>query len=179
MNPWAKFKFRLTKREKYYVFTGVSFIVIFLIIQFGLFPLLQAKARIKRSVQVNEKALTEIISLSSEYRMLRKNTQDIQKVLALRKKDFALFSFLEKQAGRAGVKANIKYMKPSTSTIAGPYKESSVEMKLEEITLKQIVNYLYFVESPEYLVRIKRLSIKQSKGNPEFLTALMYVITYK
>jgi general secretion pathway protein M len=179
MNLWAKFKFRLTKREKYYVFTGVSFIVIFLVIQFGLFPLLQAKARVKRSVQVNEKTLQKMISLSSEYRMLRENTQDIQKVLALRKKDFALFSFLEKQAGRAGVKANIKYMKPSTSTIAGTYKESSVEMKLEEITLKQIVNYLYFVESPEYLVRIKRLSIKQSKSKPEFLTALMYVVTYK
>ena len=179
MSPWTKFKIKLTKREKYYVFAGVSFILIFLIIQFALFPFLEAKAKIKRSVQTNEKALKEIILLSSEYQELRKDSQHIQRALALRKKDFALFSFLEKQAGRAGVKANIKHMKPSTSTTTGPYKESSVEMKLEDITLKQLVNYLYFVESPEYLVRIKRLSIRQSKGNPEFLTALVHVITYK
>ncbi len=69
-------------------------------------------------------------------------------------------------------------MKPSTSTDNGPYSESSVEMKLENITLKQFVEYLHLVESPENLVSIKRISVKQSKGSPEYLTVLMQLMTY-
>ena len=179
MSPWTKFKIKLTKREKYYVFAGVSFILTFLVIQFALFPFFEAGAKSKRSVQTNEKALKEIILLSSEYRTLKAGSRDIQKALAGRPKSFTLFSFLEKQAGRAGVKANIKHMKPSTSTTTGPYKESSVEMKLEDITLKQLVEYLHLVESQKDVVKVKRISVKQSKGSPEYLTALIQVITYK
>jgi len=51
-------------------------------------------------------------------------------------------------------------------------------MKLENITLKQLVEYLHLVESPENLVSIKRISVKQSKGSPEYLTVLMQLMTY-
>ena len=109
---------------------------------------------------------------------LKENSVDIGKALARRPGGFTLFSFLEKQAGRSGVKPNIKYMKPSTSINRESYSESSVEMKLENVTLEQLVEYLYLVESPENLVGIKRISIKQSRGSPEYLTVLMQLVTY-
>lgn len=175
INLWIK----LTRREKYYVSVGVALVIAFLFFQFVMFPFLGAKGKIKRSIQAKEKTLKEILSLSSEYRALKAGSRDIQKALAGRPKSFTLFSFLEKQAGRARIKPNIKYMRPSTSPSTGPYSESSVEMKLEKITLKQLVEYLYLVESPKHVVKIKRISVKQSKGSPEYLTALIQVITYK
>jgi len=176
---WTKFKFKLTKRERYYVSAGVVLVALFIIFQFALSPFLGAKEKVKRSIQTKEKTLKEIVSLSSEYGALKEDSGNIKKRLALRSKDFTLFSFLEKQAGRSGIKPNIKYMKPSISTDSGPYTESSVEMKLENITLKQLIEYLHLVESPENLVRIKRISVKQSKGSPEYLTALIHLVTYK
>jgi len=178
MDFWTKFKFKLTKRERNYVSACVALIALFIMFQFVLSPFLEAKEKIKRSIQSKEKALKELVSLSSEYGALKKGSVDIKKTLALRSKNFTLFSFLEKQASQSKVKPNIKYMKPSTSTDNGPYSESSVEMKLENITLKQLVEYLHLVESPENLVRIKRISIKQSKGSPEYLTALMQLATF-
>lgn len=175
INLWIK----LTRREKYYVSTGVALVIAFLFLQFVLFPFLGAKGKIKRSIQAKEKTLKEILSLSSKYRALKEDSKDVQKALAQRSKDFTLFSFLEKQAGKAGIKSSIKYMRPSTSPGTGPYSESSVEMKLETITLKQLVRYLYLVESPQDVVKIKRISVKQSRGSPEYLTALIQVITYK
>lgn len=176
INLWIK----LTRREKYYVSAGLVLVIAFVILQFALFPFLRAKEMTTHSIQTQEKILKEILSLSSEYGALKGNSRDIQRVLADRPKAFTLFSFLEKQAGRAGVKTNIKYMKPSASTAdKGPYKESSVEIKLEKITLKQLVEYLHLVESPEDVVMIKRISIKQSKGSPEYLTTLMQVVTYR
>jgi general secretion pathway protein M len=175
INLWIK----LTRREKYYVSTGVALVIAFIFLQFVLFPFLGAKGKIKRSIQTKEKILKEILSLSSEYRVLKIDSKDVQKALARRPKDFTLFSFLEKQAGKAGIKSNIKQMKPSTSPGTGPYSESSVEMKLETITLKQLVQYLYLVESPNNMVKVKRISVKQDKGSPEYLTALIHLITYK
>ena len=179
MDFWTKFKFKLTKRERYYVSAGVALVALFIIFQFVLSPLLAVKEKTKRSIQAKEQTLKELVSLSSEYRALKEGSADIKKVLALRPGDFTLFSFLEKQAGRSGVKTNIKYMKPSISKDKGPYSESSVEMKLENITLQQLVEYLHLVESPENLVRIKRISVKQSKGKPEYLTALIHMVTYE
>ena len=175
MNFWTK----LTRREKYYVSAGAALVIAFFVLQFALFPFLGAKEKTRGAVQAKEKTLKEIITLSSEYRTL-KDSVDIPKALSLRPKEFTLFSFLEKQAGRAGVKPNIKYMKPSTSSTGHDhYIESSVEMKLEKITLKQLVEYLYLVESPKDIVKIKRISIKQSKRSLEYLTALIHLITYK
>jgi hypothetical protein len=177
MSPWTKIK--LTKREKYYVYTGAFAVIMFIIINFVLFPFFDATAKMKRSVLTNEKILHEIRLLSSEYMALKSDSKDVAKALATRRKDFALFSFLEQQANRAAVKTNIKHMKPSTSNTTGPYKESSVEMKMEGVTLKQLVNYLYLIESPQYLVSIKRISIRKSKSNPEYLTVLIHAITYE
>ncbi|HEU18530.1 MAG TPA: hypothetical protein ENO00_03990 [Deltaproteobacteria bacterium] len=167
-----------TKREKFYVLTGTSAVVLFLLIQFLLLPLFDAKAKMKRSIHVNERRLKEITELSADYQTFRDNADYITTALTRRDKDFTLFSFLEKQAGRAGVKTNITYMKPSTATDTGPYRESSVEMKLEEITLKQLVDYLYFIESPRELVQVKRISIKQSSRSQQYLTVLIHALTY-
>ena len=178
MDFWTKFKLKLTKRERYYVSAAIALVAFFIIFQFMLSPFLEAKGKTKRSIQAKEKILKELVSLSSEYGTLKDGSGDIKKTLALRSKDFTLFSFLEKQAGQSKVKPNIKYMKPSTATDKGAYSESSVEMKLENITLKQLVKYLHLVESPENLVRIKRISVKQSKGKPEYLTALIHLVTF-
>jgi general secretion pathway protein M len=172
-------KLKLTSREKYYVAGGLSLLVLFLVIEFALVPFLNAKDQARRSVAANERILKEMHALSSEYRALQGGSLDIKTALARRPGDFTLFSFLESEAGKAGVKSNIKYMKPSTSVDTGPYTESSVEMKLENITLKQLVEYLHLVESRKYLVSVKRISVKQTTGAEEYLTALIHLITYQ
>ena len=79
-----------------------------------------------------------MLIISAEHQALQKGSQGIMEILAKRKKGFTLFSFLEKAAGEAQVKDHIKYMKPSTSKEPGPYKESTVELSLETLTLKGV-----------------------------------------
>ena len=172
-------KLKLSNREKYYVGGGLFLLVLFLVVQLALIPFIDAKERARRSVTANEKILQEMYSLSADYKALQGGSLNIKQALSQRPKDFTLFSFLEKQAGKAGVKPNIKYMKPSTSVETGPYQESSVEMKIEKITLKQLVEYLHLVESRKYPVSVKRISVKQTKGAEEYLTALVHLITYQ
>ena len=172
-------KLKLSNREKYYVGGGLFLLVLFLVVQLVLIPFIDAKERARRSVAANEKILKELYLLSADYKALQGGSLNIKQALSQRPKDFTLFSFLEQQAGKAGVKPNIKYMKPSTSVDTGPYQESSVEMKIDKVTLKQLVEYLHLVESRKYLVSVKRISVKQTKGAEEYLTALIHLITYQ
>ena len=170
---------KLARREKYFVSAAALFIAVFLLFQFLIFPFFETRRRFQRGVKAKEDGLKEILRLSSEYYRYRKGSQGIKQILARRKRGFTLFSFLEKSAGDAGVKAHIKSMKPSISTGPSPYKESLVEMKLEAITLQQLIDYLYRIESPEDVVSIKRISIKENTKKSGYLDAILQVLTFQ
>ena len=171
---------RLARRERYFVSVAACSLVIFVILQFLVFPFFENKRRIQRGLSTKEQGIEEIVRLSSEFRAHQKGSQGVQQSLVKRQKGFTLFSFLENAAGKAQIKARIKYMKPSVSSAdTGPYKESMVEMKLEAITLQQLVEYLYRIESPEDLVNIKRISISENKKEQGYLDAILQVITFQ
>ena len=169
---------KLARREKYIVTLSSCAIAVFVLFQFVIFPFFDKRDNLRRGVIAKEEGLREIVLLEDEYESRKGDLQGIRHVLARRKKGFTLFSFLEKAAGEAEVKNHIKYMKPSVSREAGAHKESMVEMKLEGITMKQFVAYLYRIESQENAVSIKRLSIKKNKKESDYLDAILQVLTY-
>ena len=170
---------KLAKREKHFVGIAVCSVVLFLLFQLLIFPFFEKRERLQSGVKAKEEALREILRLSAEYQAYKGDSQQIRQLLAMRKGGFTLFAFLERAAGEAGVKENIAYMKPSTSKGTGPYKESMVEMKLEAITLKQLTQYLHRIESPEDLISIKRISIKQNKKEAGYLDAVLQALTFQ
>ena len=168
---------KLGRREKFFVSLAACCIAVFVLFQFIIFPFFDRREIIKRGIDVKRDGLKEIVRLRSEYESYKRGADGIQKYLRDRMKSFTLFSFLEQAAGKARVKDHIKYMKPSASRSNGRFKESMVEMKLDKISLKQLVDYLYLIESPENVVRIRRISIKDNKSTPGYLDAVMQVIT--
>ena len=169
----------LAKRERYFVGMAACAILVFLLFQFLISPFFEKRARMQRGIRAREVGLRKIISLSTEYEGYTRESQEVQQLLARRKKGFTLFAFLERAAGEAGVKENIEYMKPSTSKDAGPFKESMVEMKLEAVTLNQLTEYLYRIESPKDLISIKRISIKQNRKEAGYLDAVLQALTFQ
>ena len=172
---------KLAKREQYLVYGTACAIAVFLIFEFLVFPFFEKRERFQRGIRGKEGDLKEIVTLSADYQAYKKSYQNIQMILNNRKKGFTLFSYLEGAAGKAGVKDHIKYMKPNISKGTGsyPYKESTVEIKLEGITLRQLVGFLYRIESPENIINIKRISIKKNKQKTGYLDTIMQVLTFK
>jgi len=170
---------KLARREKYFVSAAALFVAIFFLFQFLIVPFFENRGRVQRGVRAKEEGLKEMVRLSFEYQRYQKSAQDMKQILARRKKGFTLFSFLEEAAGDAEVKAHIKSMKPSVSATPGPYKESLVEMKLEAITLQQLIGYLSKIESPGNVVSIKRISISENKKESGYLDAILQVLTFQ
>ncbi len=170
---------KLAKREKNFVGIAVCSVVFFVLFQLLIFPFFEKRERLQSGVRAKEEALREIIRLRGEYQASKGDSREIQRLLARRAGGFTLFAFLERAAGEAGVKENIEYMKPSTPKSTGPYKESMVEMKLEAITLNQLTQYLHRIESPEDLISIKRISIKQNNKEAGYLDAVLQALTFQ
>ncbi|MBN1276773.1 MAG: type II secretion system protein M [Deltaproteobacteria bacterium] len=170
---------KLAKREKYLVALGLGFIVTLFLFTFLISPFFEKRDRLKRSLSTKEEALQEIVMLSAEYEAQSKGAEGLQETLARRERDFTLFSFLEKAAGESNVKDTIKYMKPSVAQGSGPYKESMVQMELEKITLKQLVDYLYRIESQEKAVAVRRIEIRENKREQGYLNAVIHVLTFQ
>jgi len=170
---------KLAAREKYLVTLGAVFIVILFLTKFIIFPFFENRETLQRGISSKEDALKEIVNLSAEYQTQKDGSQRIQEIIAGRDENFTLFSFLEKAAGEVKVKDSIKYMKPSVSQVTGPFKESMVQMELEKITLKQLVDYLYHIESKEKAVSIKRIEIRENKRETGYLNAVIHVLTFQ
>ena len=168
---------KLGRREKILVSLAACCIAVFVLFQFIIFPFFDRREVIGRGIEAKRDGLKEIVKLRSEYESYKRGADGIQRYLRSRMKSFTLFSFLEQAAGKARVKDHIKYMKPSASRTSGRFKESMVEMKLDKISLKQLVDYLYLIESPKNIVSIKRISIRDSKSAPGYLDAVMQVLT--
>ena len=95
-----------------------------------------------------------------------------------RQQNFAIFSRLEEFAGQTGIRNKILYMKPTVSTPSEVYNEESVEIKMEGVTLEQLVRYLHQIENSPQLLKIKRLEIKPRFDNRQILTATFRVSAY-
>jgi general secretion pathway protein M len=169
---------KLNKRERYAIYAGLCLVGLFVISQFIITPIIEKKKRMQNSVNAKLAMLGEMQQFQTEYLSLKDNAKVARARFAKREKGFTLFSFLDQLAGEAGIKDRISYMKPSkTAQKNSEYKISRVEMKLEAITLEQLVSYLYGVETSQNMVDIRKLSITKKDKKQGLISVVMQVET--
>ncbi len=169
---------KLNKREKIGVAAAAAAIVIFLVMQLLIFPLFEKNARLSKTLATRQQEREQIQLLQAEYRKTARKAEQAQRHLKRRKPGFTLFSFLETLAGQTGVKSHIAYMRPTTtSQKESPYRLSKVEMKLQEITMSQLLSYLHGIETSMDMIVIKRLSISKGDQKADLINTVFQVET--
>lgn len=170
---------RLEARERLFLLLGITFVVCFLLFQGVVAPYLSAREKLERSLQRRQNDVLEMEILQQQYRELKQRQGEISQKVEQRDPTFSLFSFLEQQADAVMVKSRVTYMKPSTSDLEDGFKESAVEMKIEEITLGQLVNFLMKIESVDNVVVVKRLAIQNNKEEQDLLDVVVNIVTFE
>ena len=131
----------------------------------------------EKGINRMENALEELIQLSGEFEAYQGDSQGIEQVLSRRKRGFTLRTFLQEKANEAGVVIGRINEFPAKET--GQYIESTMEVRLESVTLKQLKEYLYRIESPEDLVSVPTISIKQNKKEPGYHDVTLRALTFE
>ncbi len=169
---------KLSRRERWVLFGGIGFVLCFLVAQLVVVPILDARKNLQKSIATKKQELIEIKNLQQEYRTLKSQEGTIQARINQRGVDFTLFTFLDRQANEAKVKKQIKYMKPSTVD-GDELNEAMVEMKLQQITLNNLVGFIRLIESEEDVVFIKRFSIQESGDTQGFFDVILQIVTFE
>jgi general secretion pathway protein M len=168
---------QLNKREKMAVGIGGISLLLFILIQFIISPLADKRTKLIKGLAARGKALAEMRIMQERYRSLSKQSGSLVALLEKRDAGFSLFSFLEKNAADSNVKENIAYMKPSASPGNEQFKQSLVEMKLQAISLKQLVAFLELTESPENLVGIDKITIQDNTKEETTLDVTLQMVS--
>jgi general secretion pathway protein M len=169
---------KLNKREKIGVAAAAAAIVIFLVLQVLVFPLFEKNAQLSRTLATRQQEREQILQLQADFRKTAQKAEQAQRHLKTRQRGFTLFSFLETLAGQTGVKSHISYMRPTTTTLKdSPYRLSMVEMKLQEITMAQLLTYLHGIETSRDMISIKRLSISKGEQKADLINTVFQVET--
>jgi len=172
---WSK----LSPTQRKYAVICVLTVLMYLLIQFILVPIREAGVRTKRSIAAKEKVLSELLPLSSEYRLLAQKKETVNRILKQRPPNFTLFSYLEGKAAEAGLAGRIKSISPLGALVSGDFEEVTVNVRLEKVTLKQLTDFLYLSESRPNLILVRKMDVTKAKDDPEYLNAVLHVATYQ
>ncbi|NLX19862.1 MAG: hypothetical protein GXY53_11385 [Desulfobulbus sp.] len=153
---------QLSRREQLAVYIAGGALLLFVVLQFLIFPLIDGRSKLSRRVQTREKAIVEMRELQQRYQRVNRNSGSLSTLLAQREPGFSLFSFVEQKATGSGVKELITYMKPSESTEGDHFKQSRVEMRLQGVSLGKLVEFLELIEAPKELVGVSKIIVQEN-----------------
>lgn len=169
----------LNKRDKKAITILLIFSGLFLLARLFVFPMLDHRKNLKKRIAATEQRLLEMFSLQKEYETIQSGTRLSERDRFLAVKNFSLFSMMERFAGQSGIKDKIAYMKPSTTEKENDsYRVSIVEMKLQAVTIKQLLSFLYQLETYPTRINVGRISVSKTGDTEGFIDVVIQAETY-
>lgn len=177
MRLWERFT-RLAPRERLILAAGGMGALALLAWAFLVDPAFTGAREAGAAAVRKERAAEDLAEILTEY---RRQSARIGEAAARgsASRDFSLLSFLEGLSDRARVKANIDYMRPTTSDVTAGIREHAVEIKVSNVRLEAMVTLLSAVERSPHALRVKRLHVKRRFSDPDLLDVTFVVARYE
>lgn len=166
---------RLTRREKLLALALAIFTGGCLLFAFAIKPALARTKTLRRVISEKQDELGKLRATSNEYIFLRDSLDNVRTKVASQDKGFELLPFMESLIREHGLAKKVATMKQQVLNLGPGHSETIVEVKLENLTLKQLVDFLRKVESSRALARTKSLYIKKNLTNTEMLDSVIEI----
>jgi len=161
---------KLEERDKKVLIGGGIAAAAILLYTLVLSPLYADLSRKRDAIPKKERDLAEMRVLKDQYLEMQQRLQQLQ--IAASKRG-PLLTEIENITKRTNLSSKIVSLKPQTGVQAANFTESIVEVKLDNITLYDIVNYVNQLEKAT--LRIRKLYFKPRFDNPKLLNATILV----
>ncbi len=148
---------RLNPRERVIVGSGLV-IIAGLVLWFLLVtPYLNAMERLDRRIAAHHHNLIRVEKMSKQINDLRHQIANVDR---RRKGKRPLFSLVENLTEQTGVREQLLSMRPQPATTQGKYRQQLVEIRLEKLSLAQLVKVLHAIEYRSGGVQVKSMRVK-------------------
>jgi len=161
---------KLEPKDKKTLIVGAIAALIIVLYAFVVSPLTSDLTRKRELIPKKERDLVEMRVLKDQYLDMNQRLQQAQAAAAKRG---PLLTEIENLTKRANLNSKMVSLKPQIGVQTEAFKESIVEIRLDNITLYDIVNYVYLLEKDG--LRIKKLNFKPRYDNPKLLNSTILV----
>lgn len=174
----ADFLDQRTPRERQMLAIMAGAVAVWLIYWIINVFLMNPLVRSQNNVEARQRVLQKIMILQSDYRRIESEVNKLERMIRSGQRGNVL-SNLETMANQANIKDKIASMDPKSSPPNDLYKENVIEVRLKSVNLKQLVDYLYRIESSGQLLKIKRLRIKTRSDDAKLLDVNFRVSSFQ
>jgi len=161
---------KLESKDKRTLILGGIAAAIILVYVFVVSPLVSDLSRKRELIPKKERDLVEMRQLKEQYIEIQQRLQQAQ---AAASKRGPLLTEIENLSKRANLGSKMVSLKPQAGVQTEGFKESIVEIKLDNILLYDIVNYVFLLERDG--LRIKKMQFKPRYDNPKLLNSTILV----
>ncbi len=155
---------RLAKREKLVVLGGAGLLVLLLALQFAVRPTVERASTLRRVVIEKREVLAQLRAKRLEYERLQGEIGHLHAMVAQQRGNRRMLSSIENVRKACGLSENVLSMKPATVAIDNTYEEVVVEVRLESLTLAQLVSFLSQLDAVD-AAGITALEVRRADRN--------------
>ncbi len=167
----------LSQRERWVLGGGVAFVLAVAIWLGVIAPYREAQQLLETRIDSRRQQVEEMQRLAARYQRLQRQVRTAQNRPS-RRPDFSLFSFVETLTENLGVRERLVSLRPHQGSSGGEFREESVEIKLERLTLEQLVQLLYGLEKGEAALQVKNMRLKTRFDDRSRFDATLFVSRY-
>ncbi len=170
---------RLTHRERWLTVGLLVFTAVWVLFVFSIRPAIERIETLNRVIPEKQRELDELRAKSTQYLALRAKLDDIERKVASEEGEFEVLTFLESITTELGFVGKVATMKQEILQLDSNHCEVSVETKLENLTLKQLIEFLLKTKSSEHFLWIKSFYTRKSTTNPNLLDTVIQISALK
>lgn len=168
---------RLTRREKFGVIALATFTAAWLLFAYAVKPAMGRLKTLARVMPEKQRELRALRATADEYTALRNRLRDLSTRAAQKKGAIELLPFLESLTRQCRLAKKVAAIKQQVSQPEPNCRQTIVEVKLENLTLTELVDFLWKVESSKALASTKSLYIKKDPTDTTLLDSMVEIHT--
>ncbi|MBW6508635.1 MAG: type II secretion system protein M [Desulfuromonadales bacterium] len=148
---------RLDERERIIVLAGMVILAVILIWLVLLNPYMNAMQSLDRRIDGQRRNLERVAILGQEIDQLRQQLAGIE---SQQRSGRPLFSQVENLTKQIGVREQLLSMRPQPDVVQGGFRQQTVEIRLERVTLSQLVGFLHAAEHRSHGIQVRSLRVR-------------------
>jgi len=153
---------KLESRERILVQIAAGLVAVFLIYNLIYLPIVDLSSGLQARIVQRQQDLAEVRRLAATYAQLKADLAAAERRTVPLGKDFSLFSIVEASMTKSVGRAKIGSIAPgSDRKLTDGFTEYSVQLKLENVSLAQLVDALYGINSLSMPIGVSDIRIQR------------------
>ena len=167
-----------SQRERIIVSAGGAMVAAALVFLLIIDPLMATIDKLDRQARRKTKDSQELALVAQEYVIKQARIAKLEQRMPSPPAQFSLLAFMEEATTAAQIRDRIVGMQPQAPIVVQGYQETAVDLRLDGVSLPQLLALLVAIEQAPYDVQVHHLQMKPKYDNPVNLDATLRIVTY-